>query len=196
MKLITTTLVLAATVALGASAANAIELTQRGNAAFLSGGIRDGDEFIFRDFLARPEASQIKVIYLHSPGGKVDPARVIARAIRAAGLATAVDGSKAFCNSACTGIFTAGVARHYISAPTADRDGGANLGIGFHEGNSVGQAGRGYSGGATAAMINTYYEMGVPGAAQVVTKAAFNKMHYISGATATSLGIATSLQRP
>jgi hypothetical protein len=179
-----------------AGQANAIELSQRGSVATLTGGIRDGDEFILRDFLARPEASQIKVIYLHSPGGKVDPARVMARAIRATGLTTAVDGSKAFCNSACTGLFTAGVARHYINAPAADRDGGANLGIGFHEGNSVGQAGRGYSGGATAGMINTYYEMGVPGAAQVVTKAAFNKMHYVSGATAMSLGIATSLQRP
>jgi hypothetical protein len=176
--------------------AHAVELSQRGNAAYLTGGIMDGDEFKLRDFLARPEASQLKVIYLHSPGGKVNPARIMARAIRAAGLATVVDGSKTFCNSACTGLFTAGVTRHYLNPPAEDRDGGANRGIGFHEGNSVGQQGKGYSGNATAGMINTYYEMGVPGATKVVTKAAFNKMHYISGATAMSLGIATSLQRP
>lgn len=177
--------------------AAAIELSQKGSTASLSGGIIDGDQYKFRDFMARPEASQIKTLYLHSPGGKVNPAREIARAIRAAGLATVVDASRNRCNSACTGIFTAGVRRHYINAPAEDRDGGADRGIGFHEGNAVGASGKkDYSGSATSTMINTYYEMGVPGASQVVTKAAFNKMHYISGQTALSLGIATSLSAP
>jgi hypothetical protein len=176
----------------------AIELSQSGNRAILRGPIVEGDHLKFKDFMARPEAKQITVLYLHSPGGRVLPAREIARDVRNAGLATAVDASKAFCNSACTGIFAGGVRRHYLNAGSiTDGGDGKNLGLGFHEGNNLQSSGsRGYSGAATSTMINTYYEMGVGAAADLATKAAYNKMYRISGQTALSLGIATSLSAP
>jgi hypothetical protein len=178
--------------------AMAIQLSQSGNAATLSGPINDGDQFILRDFLARPEAAGLRAIYLHSPGGRVDPAREMARLIRAKGLATIVDASRHRCNSACTGLFTAGVTRHYVNAGgVRDAEGGPDRGIGFHEGNNRQSNGqRGYSGGATAQMINTYYEMGVPGAANLVTRSAFNSMFHISAQTAIENGVATSLSLP
>ncbi|MGL4729310.1 MAG: hypothetical protein ACRCWO_11195, partial [Bosea sp. (in: a-proteobacteria)] len=148
----------------------AIELSARGAVATLSGGIKDGDEFILRDFLASPAGASVRVIYLNSPGGRTNPAQIMAREIRAKRLVTVIDASRHRCNSACTGLFTAGVARHYINAGSIrDQEGGPDRGLGFHQGNSMQSSGqRGFSGGATAQMINTYYEMGVPGAANLV----------------------------
>ena len=45
-------------------------------------------------------------------------------------------------------------------------------------------------------MINIYYEMGVPGAAELITKSDPRGIYSISAATAQSLGIATSLSAP
>lgn len=175
----------------------AIEVSQRGATAMLNGSIKQGDDLVFRDFMARPEAKQIRILYLNSSGGRVFAAAEIARMVRKAGLKTVVDAGKSYCESACTGIFTGGVARHYINAGgVADGIGGKRVGLGFHEGNSAASGTRSYSGGATAAMIDTYYEMGVPGAAKVVTNASFNKIHRVSAQTALSLGIATSLGAP
>lgn len=174
-------------------AAHAIEISHNGSTATLSGPIRDGDQFRLREFLATPEGRQVKMLRLTSPGGRVFPAREMARDIRSAGLVTIVDASRDSCNSACTGLFAAGVRRLYLNA--GFEDGAAvKTGLGFHEGNAPQQSGgRGYSGPATADMNNIYYEMGVPGAASLITKATFNRMYKISGQTALSLGIATSL---
>jgi hypothetical protein len=119
--------------------------------------------------------------------------------VRKAGLATAVDAARAKCQSACTGIFVAGVRRLYFNAGAivegAQTKGG--VGLGFHEANAFSVSGRrGYSGGATAYMINIYYEMGVPGAAELIIKSDPRSIYSISGATAQSLGIATSLAAP
>jgi hypothetical protein len=178
--------------------AEAIELSARGAVATLSGGIKDGDEFVLRDFLASPAGAQVRVLYLNSPGGRTYAAQVMAREIRNRGLVTVVDASRHRCNSACTGLFTAGVSRHYVNAGgVRDQEGGPDRGIGFHQGNAMQSSGqRGFSGSATAQMINIYYEMGVPGAANLVNNSAFNKMFRVSAQTAISRGIATSLSAP
>jgi hypothetical protein len=191
---------LAATVAIAllCAPAKAIELTQKGSAALLSGAITDGDEFKLRDFLARPEAAQLHALYLDSPGGRVYAAREMARQIREKGYTTIVDAGRARCESACTGLFVAGTRRLYLNAGTiADGDAKTRRGLGFHEGNNLQSSGRkGYSGAASAGMVNIYYEMGVPGAASLITKAEFNAMHHVSARTALSLGIATALSGP
>jgi hypothetical protein len=177
---------------------SAVELSQKGPAALISGAIKDGDHFKLREFLARPEAAQIRTFYLDSPGGRIDPAREMARQIREKGYTTAVDAARGRCESACTGLFVAGTRRLYLNAGAiSDGEGKIKRGLGFHEGNSSQRAGgRGYSGGATSGMVNIYYEMGVPGAASLVTKAAFNSMYHISAQTALSLGVATGLSGP
>ncbi|POR49686.1 hypothetical protein CYD53_111181 [Bosea psychrotolerans] len=188
--------VLAAFCAVTIQAASAVEISQKGAMATLSGPINNGDEFLLRDFLTSPQGGQVKFIHLNSQGGRVLAAREMARHIRRAGLVTVVDASRALCNSACTALFTAGVRRHYLNATFADGAGGRG-GLGFHEGNSLQASGaRGYSGGAVAEMNNIYYEMGVPGAASLTTKAAFDRLYRISGQTALSLGIASSLSPP
>ncbi len=181
-----------------ATPAAAIELAARGAVATLSGGIRDGDQHVLRAFLDSPAGQQVRVLYLNSPGGRVTPAKEMAREIRNRGIATVVDASRHRCNSACTGLFTAGVRRHYVNAGgLKDQEGGPDRGIGFHQGNAMQSSGqRGFSGVATAEMINIYYEMGVPGAANLVNSAAFNKMFRVSAQTALSHGIATSLGGP
>jgi hypothetical protein len=188
----------AAFILAGASAAGAIDLSQKGQSAFLSGPINDGDEFKLRDFLASEQGRQIKVIFLNSPGGRIIVTKEMARHIRNAGLTTVVDAAKSRCNSACTGLFTAGIRRLYINAGgIADGIGGRDVGLGFHEANSIQANGsRGYSGVGVGQMNNIYYEMGVPGAARLVTQATFNKMFKISGQTALSSGIATALSLP
>ncbi len=174
----------------------AIEVAQRGSTIILQGKIDPGDEFIFKDFLAKTKPGQIKAVYLSGPGGFITAAREIAREIRKAGLTTVVDASRSRCYSACTGLFVAGVRRHYVNT-SAVSDGGNKGGLGFHEGSAPSRTStRDYSGAATAAMINMYYEMGVPGAATVVSRAANTSIYTVSGATALSLGIATSLAAP
>ena len=182
---------------LAASSVQAIELRAQGAAAYLSGDIRPGDEFVFEKFLA--QAPTVRTLYLSSNGGFVLPTLEIARLVRKAGLATAVDASRAKCQSACTGIFVAGVRRHYFNAGAivegVQTKGG--VGLGFHEANAYSVSGRrSYSGSATAYMINIYYEMGVPGAAELITKSDPRSIYSVSAATAQSLGIATSLSAP
>ncbi len=63
-----------------------------------------------------------------------------------AGLVTVVDASRDSCNSACTGLFAAGVRRLYLNAGFPD-GAAVKTGLGFHEGNAPQQSGgRGYSG--------------------------------------------------
>lgn len=184
-----------AAILLACAPAKAIELAQKGTAALIRGPIKDGDEFKLRDFLGRPEAAQIRAVYLDSPGGRIYPAREMARQIRERGLMTVVDASRDRCESACTALFVSGTRRLYINAGAiADGDAKTKRGLGFHEGNVLHNTGRhGYSGAATAGMVNIYYEMGVPGAASLITKAEYNTMHHVSAQTALSLEIATAL---
>ncbi len=64
-----------------------IDIAQNGSTATLSGPIRDGDQFRLRDFWPRPRAT-VRMLRLTSPGGRIFPAREMARDIRNAGLVT------------------------------------------------------------------------------------------------------------
>jgi hypothetical protein len=194
MKTISIATGLAALCLANASSANALGVSRNGVTITLSGGIVPGDHIRFR------EAMQgARIVNLNSSGGNIAAALEVARLIRAAGMATVVDAARANCQSACTVIFAGGARRHYINAGAIADHGGrrGERGLGFHEGNAFGASGRRQqSGGASASMINAYYEMGMGGAAKFVPMAAFRDMYYLSGATALSSGVATSLSPP
>jgi hypothetical protein len=181
-----------------AATAMALEFSQRGNAITVSGPIKPGDNVAFEEFMAQPDRSDIKIFHLNSNGGTIGVALDIARSIRKRGGTTVVDARNS-CESACTVIFAGGRNRHYINANNLqDRLGGARGGLGYHEGNNSNSDGRGrqYSGGASQAMNNAYYELGSGGAGQFMVKAGFRDMYRISGPTALSSGLATSLSPP
>jgi hypothetical protein len=179
-----------------ASCAEAMQAARNGSTVTLTGRIRAGDQFRFREAVA---GGGVAIVDLNVPGGDIGAARDIARDIRAAGMTTVVDASRSTCASACTPLFLAGARRHYVNAGAiADQEGPKDRrGLGFHEGSALAASGRReQSGRATAGLINLYYELGVPAAAALATRASNERMYYISGQTALSLGIATSLARP
>lgn len=174
--------------------ASAIDLRLSGTTLYLSGLIKPGDEYKFRDFI---EGKQINYINLKSSGGQIRVAGDIGRQIRSKSITTVVDASNNFCRSACTIIFAAGKQRIYSNAEKI-KDGVTKLkgtGLAYHEANNWLRDGRrGQSGAGTAEVINWYYEFGTPNAAKLVTKAGWKEYYYISSSTAKALGIATSTQ--
>lgn len=176
--------------------ASAMDITGRGDIIFLGGSIKPGDSIQFTNFLRQAPKGTYRSVYLASGGGFIVEAVEIGRVIRQEGLATIVDASRSFCASACTAIFASGVKRVYLNA-LAIADGiptKSFAGLGFHDGsNSASRDPNHYSGAASALMINAYYEFGVPNAAQVISKAPPDHIFLLSGQTALSLGIATSL---
>lgn len=178
--------------------AEAMDMSIRGTVLTLSGKFEFGDDVKLKELLASGAGAGVKIVNLHnSPGGWILPMIEMARKIRERRLITVMDAGRGYCHSACTGLFVAGVARHYLNADPAlivKRKGAA--GLGFHEGGSNFSGRAQYSGPGTAQMINIYYEMGAGGAAKVVSKASFRGLHIISGAEALALGIATSLSPP
>jgi hypothetical protein len=180
------------------SPASALEFSLRGNAVSISGPVKLGDNAKFEQFMAQPGAANARVFQLSSPGGSIGVALDIARIIRRRGGVTVVDGRSA-CESACTILFAGGTSRHYVNTGgLQDRLGGARGGLGYHEGNNSNSDGRGvqYSGRGSQAMNNAYYELGSSGAGQFMVKAGFRQMYRISGQTALSSGLATSLSPP
>ncbi|MCF4123922.1 hypothetical protein [Methylobacterium sp. SyP6R] len=182
----------------GVGPSRAMSLSESGDQATLAGAIVPGDGEAFARFLAGPHARPLRVVYLNSGGGKVLEGIAIGRAIRRAGLVTAVDAQAARCDSACTLIFAGGVRRHYIHGEDVYEGMSGRSGLGFHtahrpgnriEANTLNQRG-------TDNMRRFYGEMGQPGAATLVDKAAFDSLYRPSGSTALTLGIATSLQAP
>ncbi len=178
--------------------AQALEFAVRGNSMTLSGPIRLGDNARFEEIMASPAGAGVRIFRLNSNGGTIGVALDIARTIRRRGGATVADGKLA-CESACTIIFAGGATRHYINTGgLEDRLDGRRGGLGYHEGNNANADGRGrqYSGRGSQSMINALYELGSGGASAFVTKAGFQQMYRISGQTALSSGIATSLSPP
>jgi hypothetical protein len=185
---------------LSASPTHAASFSQSGATAAISGAIDDGDDFRLNAFLRRPEAAQIKVIYLNSPGGYVYAAYKMSEAIRAARLSTAVDASHAICASACTALFVAGVQRYYLNAQSLADGSRQGRGLGFHSASD-------WNGGAMHAnressqvgngmLAYVYREMGASGASDLVKRADYTGVYWVSGQTALSLNVATSLGRP
>jgi hypothetical protein len=77
--------------------------------AALTGEIAEGDAARFADWMAAQAEAPIRV-WLHSPGGSVSDALGIGRALREAGISTAVAEGSA-CLSACPYLFAGGVLR-------------------------------------------------------------------------------------
>lgn len=85
------------------------------------GRIEPGTAEEFAEFL-RGRAADAKRLYLHSPGGSVFDALTMARAVRAAKLATIVP-DNAYCASSCPLLFAGGV----------EREAGRKVWIGVHQ---------------------------------------------------------------
>lgn len=188
----------AAIIGAGPSPAGAMSLSESGDRVTLTGAIVPGDGEAFARFLAGPHAQAPRVVYLDSGGGKVLEGVAIGRAIRRAGLVTAVDAHAARCDSACTLIFAGGVRRHYVHGEDVYEGMSGRSGLGFHTAHRPGSRVEAstLNEHGTDTMRRFYAEMGQPGAATLVDKAAFNSLYRPSGSTALGLGIATSLQAP
>lgn len=180
---------------------HALTMAAQGNVALLSGPIIDEDEIRFNKFIADPDNAQIKIIRLHSGGGRIHAARLIARMIRDKKLTTFVDAKTDNCASACTLLFGAGVKRHYINAQDIE-DGLYGLkqttyGLGFHEGSNQKSSELNHqSQRATETMMSAYDEFGIPKAKELILLANPAWLYRVSSRTALKLGIATSTNTP
>jgi hypothetical protein len=122
----------------------------------------------------------------------------IGRAIRRAGLATAVLADQHVCDSACTLAFVGGVRRHNVRGETVFEGMSGMMGLGFHPAHRRGtyvttsmkaEEGTGW--------IRAFYaEMGVPRAAEFMDRAAFNTLFRPSGRATLETRVATSLGAP
>ena len=176
-----------------------VQLTERGPVAHLtSHRILPGDAVALQEFLQRPRAEPLRIIYLDSRGGSTQVALRMARMIHEQGLDTAFHVGRAHCASECTTLFAAGNHRYYIGGAHV-RDGiGTRYGLGFHPS----------SGGQMAEdRVNEFYEQaGIPGAAQlryrlyprgtVNPEMGRREMFFASGRAAIAAGVATSLSEP
>ena len=176
--------------------AGAGEIRREGTTLVFNGAILPGDEVQFQ---RKASEGPVARVILNSPGGVIATAWAIARQIRSLRATTVVDGGKSVCLSACTLIFVGGGARHYFNA-----DGRADgimasspYGLGYHEASLVNANGqRQASATGNDMLAAAYEEFGVPKAAQLVRKSISSQIYMISGVTALSLGIATSLNPP
>ncbi len=182
-----------------ASPAQAVYLSESNGVATLQGALVEGDADRFKAFLAAPRAVPIRVLYLSSPGGRVNAGIAIGRQVRVARLTTVVDASAARCDSACTYIFVGGVNRHYVNGDSVYEGFSGNSGLGFHPAHRKGATVRDdatlLEAGSERARSH-YAAMGVPRAAELMDKAAFNTLFRPNGRTALQLRIATSLAAP
>lgn len=174
--------------------AKAIYLSENGGNATMLGQMLVGDEKVFAEFLARPRAQPIRVLYLDSYGGSLSAGIGIGLIVRKAGLTTAVNAPYKSCVSACTLIFAAGVRRHYIHGETIEDGYNSASGLGYHTASFVGTSVAAHKGDDIA---NRFYTaMGSPAAGGLAAKGRGSSVYRPSGATSLSLKIATSLAEP
>jgi hypothetical protein len=191
---------LAAAIAIAACpfAAQAITLSESGTTARLSGPIETGDDALFQAFLAKPRPKPLKTLVLASPGGSITPGMVIGLLVRTAKLATVVDADNSACSSACTFVFAGGVQRHYVNGDNVFEGSASFYGLGFHPARqqpAFNQPST-YSAEGVQRMRQYYARMGMPGASDLMERAAINTMFRPNGQTALRLKIATTLQPP
>ena len=190
--------VICAYVSLMTPALASFRLSVNGSVATFVGHIETGDDVAFVRELNAPRSPPLRVLYLESPGGATAAGVAMARAIRRAGLITAVDARSEACGSACTMLFVAGVQRHYVHGEVVREGFSSMTGLGFHRGHNSGK-GRlpdTLSNRYTDMECGLFKEMGVPRACDLVMRATFGPEFFPSGATALQLGIATSLEAP
>ena len=187
-----------AALAVLATPSGAVYLSESNGVARLVGPIVQGDEKVFADFLAQPRAQPIRVLYLDSFGGSVEAGVSIARMVRKAKLATAVDAVYKHCVSACTLVFAGGVKRYNVHGEAVEEGYNALSGLAYHtsfnKGDVVHFATRSDKG--TQIMSSLYAEMGCPGAAGLMQKGHGGSVYHPSGPTSLALKIATSLGEP
>lgn len=184
--------------ALAATPASALSFSDQGTEAWVAGRFEAGDEARFRAFLDQPRAAPLRVVYLNSPGGSLTAGLAIGRAIRRAGLATAVLADQHVCDSACTLAFAGGVRRHNVNGATVFEGMTGMMGLGFHpahrRGTSVTPSMKAEEG--TSWIRAFYAEMGMPRAAEFMDRAAFNTLFRPSGRATLETRVATSLDTP
>ena len=162
----------------------------------LRGVIEQGDDARLATALKR--RPDLRVLRLDSYGGSVKGAIALGEAVRRAGLTTLVDAARDVCDSACTMVFAAGVARHYLHAEALAEGFNGQSGLGYH---------RSYDRGSRIApptlsrtgerlMIRYYARMGAKAATTLALRGAINTFWRPNGATALRLGLATSLAPP
>lgn len=171
-------------------------MTSRDGVATLRGTIEMGDAERLSALLKREPA--IRVLDLDSYGGSVKGAIELGEAVRRARLTTQVDAARSVCDSACTMIFAAGVARHYLNAEALQEGFSGLAGLGYH---------RSYDRGTRVSppmlstegerlMIRYYRRMGAPSAVTLALRGTISSLWRPNGATALRLGLATSLAPP
>lgn len=162
----------------------------------LRGPIELGDDARLAEALKRRPA--LRVLRLDSYGGSVKGALELGEAVRRARLTTLVDAARDVCDSACTMIFAAGVARHYLHAETLAEGFNGQSGLGYH---------RSYDRGSRIApptlsregerlMLRYYARMGARAASALALRGTITSFWRPNGATALRLGLATSLAPP
>ncbi|MGU3664138.1 hypothetical protein ACLBX9_08145 [Methylobacterium sp. A49B] len=172
--------------------AEAAEVYRSGATVVLRGRIEAGDDLKYA--AVAPQGSY-QAVDLSSIGGDLAVAAPIARNIKATGAVTIYDAAHGPCSSTCTILFAAGARRHYVNSQDIREGIGrqGKRGLGFH-------LARGYepssSGRAMGNMTALYYEMGSPAGAELSSRSPNGTAYYISGSTAMSTGVATSLGRP
>ena len=174
--------------------AQAIEIFEKDNRIFISGSIKPGDQFKFKEFVS--EHPTLKIVDLNSGGGFIKAAGQIGDQIRAKSLTTVIDAARSRCGSACTIIFAAGTNRIYLNGSNI-KEGVGDMrngrGLGYHEGNDfLANGKRGQSGAATGEMIEWLYSFGARNAVPLLSKADWQHLYYVPSNTAISLGLATS----
>lgn len=181
-----------------ATPACALFLSESDGVAKLTGAMEEGSAEEFRAFLAMKRDKPIRVLWLYSPGGIVDESIKIGDMVRKAGLATAVDGASAYCDSGCTMVFVAGVRRHYVNADRVEEGLAGLSGLGFHLSRTRGDARNPAMKSAKGSdRMRAYYaRMGVPAAYDLCAKAAINTLYRPGGGVALATRVATSLAAP
>ena len=193
----------AAVALLGCSMAPAakadIQLTEPEPVAFLtSHRIMPGDADALREFLSRPRAEPLRIIYLDSRGGKTTEALQMAEMIHQQGLDTAFHVGRAHCARECKTLFVGGIHRYCIGGADVHDGIGIRNGLGCHP-SSGGQP--------LENRVNEFYQQaGVPGAPQlryrlypretVNPTSGHRDLFFASGQVAVEAGVATSLSEP
>lgn len=183
----------------GTSGAQAeLWFSQRGSRLYVTGNVGPSDDTRFAAILAEPRAPKIRTVVLSGPGGHLRPAMNMGQMIRKARLDTAVEGDRAYCDSACNMMFAAGVRRFYVRGDSVREGYSTMTGLGFHPAWTM-HISRRYgtlNESATAAMAAYYRRMGAPRAGELMTKATISNIYRLSGRTALEFRVATSLAEP
>ena len=178
--------------------ARAAYFSVSGDEVRLQGSIETGDVERMEALLGERRAAPLRVLRLHSPGGNLREGIRLADLVRKHRLATVVDARSAYCDSACTLLFVAGVRRHYVGAERLAEGSEALYGLGFHLASTRGDRANPSMKSAEGErlMATLYARMGTPRATDLARRAAINTLWRPNGATALRLGVATSLSPP